>query len=98
LAIPSTMHDGARVICFTAIDERHRHTDFCRHFVDGRLAVPASGLVICQYPGETGYFLFGCNADWETVTDTWHATLEEAKQQAEFEYEGVSATWQLPPE
>ncbi len=27
------------------------------------------------------------------ITDTWHATLEEALEQAEFEYEGVSKTW-----
>jgi hypothetical protein len=37
--------------------------------------------------------LFGCNAEWDSVTDTWHQTLEEAKEQAEFEYEGVSETW-----
>jgi len=27
------------------------------------------------------------------VTDTWHETLEGALRQAEFEYEGVTATW-----
>lgn len=50
-------------------------------------------MAICQYEGQDDYFLFGCNADWDSVTDTWHQTLEEAKEQAEFEYEGVSETW-----
>ena len=34
---------------------------------------------------------------WQFITDTWHETLDEAFRQAEFEYEGVSGTWQAPP-
>jgi len=84
---------GAKVICFTPIDSRHRHTGNCRQNVDGALQGAAAGLAICQYEGQDGYYLFGCNTKWESVTDTWHQTLEEAKEQAEFEYEGVSETW-----
>jgi hypothetical protein len=29
----------------------------------------------------------------ESVTDTWHETLDEAKEQAEYEYEGIRNTW-----
>jgi hypothetical protein len=43
----------------------------------------------------SAYYLFGCDAEWNTVTDTWHKTLEEALEQAEFEYEGVSKTWNV---
>lgn len=50
-------------------------------------------MAICQYEGHDGYYLFGCNAEWDAVTDTCHQTLEEAKEQAEFEYVGVSETW-----
>jgi hypothetical protein len=84
---------GAKVICFTPIDSRHRHTGNCRQIVAGVLQGAAAGLAICQYEGQDGYYLFGCNAEWDSVTDTWHQTLEEAKEQAEFEYEGVSETW-----
>ena len=31
---------------------------------------------------------------WEAVTDTWHASVADAMTQAEFEYAGVSGTWQ----
>jgi hypothetical protein len=87
---------GAEVICFTPIDARHCLTGNCKQIVAGILQGPAAALAVCRYPGEDGYYLFGCNAAWECVTDTWHQTLEEAKAQAEFEYAGVSVTWQRP--
>lgn len=86
---------GAKVVCFTPIDHRHRHTGNCRQIVAGVLQGPAAGLAICHHEAEDCYYLFGCNAGWETITDTWHSTLESAMAQAEFEYEGVSATWQV---
>jgi hypothetical protein len=54
---------------------------------------PMAGLAICQYAGQDAFYLFGCDADWQNVTDTWHQTLDDAQHQAEFEYEGVSKTW-----
>jgi hypothetical protein len=50
-------------------------------------------LAICQYDGESAYYLFGCDTEWNAVTDTWHETLGDALHQAELEYEGVSGTW-----
>lgn len=89
---------GARVALYTPIDERHRHTGNCKQIVAGVLMGSSAGLAICQYQGEDAFYLFGCDANWETVSDTWHETLEDAKAQAEFEYEGVNATWQKPEE
>ena len=54
---------------------------------------PMAGLAICQYDGEDAFYLFSCDSEWRTVTDTWHQTVDEAKNQAEFEYQGVSKTW-----
>ena len=54
-----------------------------------------AGLAICQYHDDPSYYLFGCDADWHVLTDTWHETIEAAKKQAEFEYSGVSETWQV---
>jgi hypothetical protein len=88
------MIGGARVIHFTPIDGRHQHTGGCRQIVAGILQGSAAGLAICQYEGERCFFLFGCDADWNSMTDTWHETLDEALSQAEFEYVGVSKTWQ----
>ncbi len=87
---------GARVLLYTPIDGRHRHTGNCEQYVAGELMGPAAGLAICRYEGDAAVYLFGCDEDWEAVTDTWHETLEDAKAQAEFEYEGVTATWRTP--
>jgi hypothetical protein len=88
-----TILDGAKVILYTPIDERHRATGNCKQIVAGVLAGPAAGLAICQYDGEDSFYLFGCDQEWNSVTDTCHQTVEDAKAEAEFEYEGVSATW-----
>lgn len=91
--VPKIIRD-AKVNLFTPIDSRHRPTGNCEQIVAGELQGPAAALAICQYGGESSYYLFACDAEWNSVTDTWHPTLEDAKEQAEFEYEGVSKTWQ----
>lgn len=87
---------GAPVVAFTPVDERHRPTFACRHVVGGALAGAAAGLAICRDPEGDGYLLFYCDARWEPVTDTWHRSVEDAEDQAEFEYEGTRVTWQRP--
>ena len=87
---------GSTVVLFTFIDGRHGRTGNCRQIVAGVVQGPAAGLAICQADGENGFYLFGCDEHWSSITDTWHQTIEEAMGQAEFEYEGVAATWQRP--
>ena len=84
------------MVCYTPIDHRHRHTDGTQQIVSGVLLGPAAGLAICQYDGERAFYLFGCDAEWNSTSDTWHETLEDALAQAEHEYEGSSATWVTP--
>jgi len=91
-APPRHINGLVEVVLFSPIDFRHQPTGKCWHTgVHGKIA----GLAICKQAGETGYYLFGCNYDWNPITDTWHESVAEAKAQAEFEYEGVSATWQF---
>lgn len=86
---------GMGVVCYTPIDERHFHTGNCSQIVADKLQGPAAGLLICRCDEEDAFYLFGCDSDWVPVTDTWHKTFVEAQQQAEFEYAGVSLTWQI---
>jgi hypothetical protein len=95
IAVPKQI-GGASVVLFTLIDGRNRHTGTCRQLVAGVLQTPAAALAICQYHGENSFYLFACDEHWSSITDTRHQTIEEAMRQAEFEYEGVSATWQRP--
>jgi hypothetical protein len=86
--------NGANVIRYSPIDSRHHPTGNCRHMVAGVPQGPAEGVAVCQYGHDDGYYLFGCDVEWKPITDTWHAALEDAMRQAEFEYQGVSETWQ----
>jgi hypothetical protein len=92
---PPDLIGGTRVVRWSVIDGRHRPSGDCEHAVSAVLQGPAAGLAIGQPDGEDAYYLFGCDAEWNSVTDTWHATLEEALAQAESEYEGVSETWNV---
>lgn len=83
-----TIIGGGRVLCYTRIDERH----VPRGDMEG---VPY-GLAICDVEG-SGIFLFTCEDDWMPVFDSWHATVDEAKRQAAFEFGGVESTWENPP-
>ena len=80
-----------KVVMFTPIDERHAFTGNCKQIVAGQVLGPMAGLVICQHQG--GYYLFGCDDDWSVNCDTWHDTLADAIDQAEYEYTGTRGTW-----
>lgn len=84
---------GAKVIFYTAIDKRHSFTNATKQIVRGKLIKEISGLAICKYENESAYYLFGCNENWESITDTWHEEIEDAINQAEFEYKGTQDTW-----
>lgn len=90
---PPVTLGGGRVLRWTPIDARHRPTGATRHFVAEVLRGPAAALAIVLDGGDRSYYLFGCDEHWQTHTDTWHATIEDAVRQAELEYEGSSATW-----
>jgi hypothetical protein len=81
------------VVLYSPIDARHRPTGSCKHVVAGVVEGPAAGLAICETKLDNGFYLFGCDADWNTRTDLWFASLEEAMDQGEAEYEGMRRTW-----
>ena len=85
--------DGARVICYTPIDRKHKKTGQTIHRSGEREIEDAKGLAICQYDGDGAYYLFGCDENWECQSDTCHQTLLDAKEQAEFEYVGTAHSW-----
>jgi hypothetical protein len=86
------MIDGANVVCASPVDERHHFTGGCKQIVSGQLMGAMAGLAICQYEGEDYCYLFGCDENWDSVTDTTHQSLEEALDQAEYEYTGIKDT------
>jgi hypothetical protein len=48
---------------------------------------------------DEGFFLFRFTADGIPVGDTWHLNLEDAKHQAEFEFDSLISSWgEIPPD
>jgi len=91
---PPALIDGARVVAWAGLATA-RPTGATRHSygVPGD-SVPVNdlfaGIAVARYDDEDdGWYLFYCDADWRTVTDTWHETYEAAVKQAAFEFEGV---------
>jgi hypothetical protein len=81
------------VICYSGIDDRHLRTGKTRHYIGGNLETAMDGVAICRYPNDADFYLLYCDSNWNVMTDTCHSTLEKAKHQAEFEFEGISNTW-----
>lgn len=92
LPVPSRI-GNADVIMWAIISDELRTTGSTKHLIGGQLEAEFTALAICRYPNENGCYLFYCNSDWEAVTDTFHARLEDALEQAEFEYEGIGTSW-----
>ena len=61
----------------------------------GPEAIPDPSSLKIEPPEKEGdgYLLLRLDASGTCLADTWHATLEEAKTQAEFEYEVAPSAW-----
>lgn len=90
---PPESLDGADVLYYVALDSPIVPTGLCRHVVAGVPHGPFAALAICKYPDHEGYYLFYCGSDWRVITDTYWNSIEEAIDQAEFEYIGTKANW-----
>ena len=89
---PPLVIGGSRVVAY-AVLKNVRPTGATVHAKpDGVIAAPY-GIAVCGCPDEGGWFLFRCDKEWNVLADTWHSSEAEAKSQAEFEYEGVTAVW-----
>lgn len=86
--IPTVIGAG-RVVFYSRIDARHK--------ARARVETEPYGLAICQAKDGSGFFLFTCEDDWMPVYDSWHASLDEAKNQAAYEWDGIGETWEAPP-
>ena len=83
---------GDKVIATAVVDETVRYTGATFHSGPDGVIQPASALAIVM--GEAGVYLLYCDHEWQSLTDTWHLSVRDAKAQAEFEYAGISAKWQ----
>ena len=83
--------DGAKVIATAVVTDAVRPTGGTIHRGPDGVIPPARALAIVM--SEAAIYLFYCDSEWEVLTDTWHSSVDNAKAQAEFEYEGISKLW-----
>lgn len=57
-----------------------------RHVIGDSDAPPFAALAIAKFDSAPGYYLYYCDDDWNPLTDTYHASVEQAIAQAEFEF------------
>lgn len=85
---------GANTIAFVIIESPNWRTANTEHFVAGDKFTETAGLAICSYPEEPeSIYLFHCDQNWQTITDTWHSSVQEAKEQAAFEFNHIEDKW-----
>ncbi len=79
----------------------HHHASLTKHTIrdkNGERSFPAFvTLEISSYPGEGSCYLFHICGD-EQVADTWHQTLDEAFDQAEWEFGVRQDEWTVVTE
>lgn len=67
-----------------------RPTHATDHILPNGIAGPASALAVVEAEDDTGgVFLFGLDVEGSVETDTWHESVEEALDQASWEYVGL---------
>jgi hypothetical protein len=75
------------------LDARHGATGATRHFRDGRLLPPPSKLQIVRFPGDDAVHLVHLDPNDCEQTDTWHESVEDAREQARLEFGVEGKHW-----
>ena len=73
---PSSL-DNANVLYYTPAG---RYGDLC--LITGEIQDHIIYFAVCQYPGDSQYYLFGCNDQTEVITDWPCETLQAAMDAA----------------
>src|SRR5437867_208934 len=95
-------------ICLTARVSGSPQASKTKHYIglppevrggqDDRLEMPSPSVLIIEEKKD-GIFLNRFASNGQYAGDTWHRSLEEAKEQAEMEFGGHISEWkEVPPE
>lgn len=87
--------DGARVLKRIDLQPHHSPKSQTRHYLpsDNANAYPQfAALEIAKYDSDGGFYLFHVTVGGENA-DTYHSTMQEAMEQAEFEFGVKKEEW-----
>jgi hypothetical protein len=77
--------DNAKVLAVADLGDV-KPTGTTRHTVAGEEVSDFAALAIAKYDSDSGVYLFYCDEQWNSVTDTYHENWDQAMSQAEFEF------------
>ncbi|KAB8060624.1 hypothetical protein GCN74_08265 [Janthinobacterium sp. FT14W] len=89
---PPSHIDGARVLAWAWSDLPFGHVAA----EDGTAPLAIHGLALCRYEGEARVYRFSCDAQWNSVQDALHDSVDEAKAHLPAQYRAVAAVWNTP--
>ena len=75
------------------LTEKHRPTGRTVHTSNGGLIRVPSALAIVQLAEDPGVYLYYLDSNQKELTDTYHSTIEQAKNQALFEFGVEESDW-----
>lgn len=82
-----------RVVSWVRLTEAHQPTGATSHRVDGKPVEAAAELRVMQFEGDSGFYLIHLDKNGEELTDTYHETVEQAFEQAHFEFGIARDEW-----
>ncbi len=85
--------DGARVLAVVHITPPVTARGTTLHRVNDEVVGPFAALAIAQYEEDENVYLFYCDQQWNVITDICRDSVDAAKGQAAFEYDGINACW-----
>jgi hypothetical protein len=83
-----------RILYRVVLRPDHERTGRTKHVVSGELMLKTAELRIVKIEPEHGFYLIHYDASGAELTDTLHDTLDEAMQQAEWEFRVAPSDWQ----
>ncbi len=94
---PSSLYerDGARVLKRLDLHSHHSAQSKTRHYLPRDQANPYPHFValeIAKYDNDGGYYLFHITDEGDN-SDTYHSSMQEAMEQAEFEFGVAPEEW-----
>jgi hypothetical protein len=85
---PPVTLDGARVPKFADLAFT-RATGQTRHFIGHEPVAAFAAIALAKYDDDPGVYIFNCDGAWNVITDTLHADLADAEEQAGLEFTGL---------
>lgn len=72
-----------------------RVTGNTRHYRDGAVQPAPKSVEIVKMPPDAGFYLLYLDDAGNEMNDTYHESLDRAKEQAEFEFGTAVSEWEL---